>query len=70
MIFREALIELDITQREAASLFGIAERTARHYANETSPVPVPIRILLGLLLDGDLVIVNNKIVAKPRKGRR
>lgn len=47
--YRKRLNEIGITQRKAAELLGIDERTSRRYALGEARVPKPVRILLDLL---------------------
>lgn len=48
--YRAALGELDMTQAEAAALFGLSPRQGRRYALDENPVPVPIAAHLRMML--------------------
>jgi DNA-binding transcriptional regulator YiaG len=46
--FRYALARVGLSQSAAARLFGISDRTIRHWTTDT-PIPYPVVILMRLL---------------------
>jgi len=54
--FRAALDRLSLSQRGAAKLFMVGERTSRRWALGEADVPPPVAILLRLMLAGKVTI--------------
>jgi hypothetical protein len=48
--FRNVLDTLGITQREARKVLFCDERTVRRWANDESPIPTPLVMLLRLVI--------------------
>jgi DNA-binding XRE family transcriptional regulator len=53
MKIRELIEKLEISQREAARLIGISDRTMRRYCSENDPdeAPKPVIMALNCLLE-------------------
>jgi hypothetical protein len=49
--YRTALETLGLSQVAAAKVLGIADRTSRAYALGERPVPEPVALALGLLIE-------------------
>lgn len=62
--YRKRLNEIGITQRKAAELLGIDERTSRRYALGEAHVPKPVRILLDLLAGDKTQVTKGLLVGE------
>lgn len=56
--YRVALDRLSLSQRGAAKLFGVGERTSRRWALGEADVPQPVAILLRLMLSGKITVAD------------